>query len=104
MNMLPGRLGADDLAAEVTALRKELRALSRDVSKRGRTAYRAAEHDVSEIYADVAEKLVAALPVIRRRAHDVERVVRDNPTRTIAVVGLAAMAIAAFSLLGSRRR
>ena len=46
----------------------------------------------------------AALPVIGRRARAIEHTIRDHPTRTVAVVGLAALAVAAAVLLTSRRR
>lgn len=93
-----------DIYDEVAALRREVSVLSRAVSKRGAAAYGSASEGAADLYADIADRVVAALPVIRRRAHDLEETIRDNPTRTMAAVGLATLTIAALVLLGSRKR
>lgn len=93
-----------DIHDEVAALRREVSALSRAVSKRSAAAYGSASDSAADLYAEIADKVVAALPVIRRRAHDLEETIRDNPTRTMAAVGLMTLGIAAVVLLGSRRR
>lgn len=93
-----------DIHDEVAALRREVSALSRAVSKRGAAAYGSASEGAADLYADIADRVVAALPVIRRRAHDLEETIRDNPTRTMAAVGLATLTVAALVLLGSRKR
>jgi hypothetical protein len=92
-----------DIHDEVAALRREVSALSRAASKRGAAAYGTASEGAADLYAEIADRVIAALPGIRRRAHDLEETIRDNPTRTVAAVGLATLAVAAVVLLGRRR-
>lgn len=95
----------DDLHRDIEALRRDIAALSRTVSKRGANAWRGAADEASGLYDDVTERITHALPVMRRRAHDLEETIRDNPGRAAAVTGLAALAlVAAFCVLGSSRR
>lgn len=93
-----------DMHRQIASLQKELAALSRGASRRGQAAYRGASHEASELYDDLSERIADALPVIRRKAHDVETTIRANPGRTIAVVGLAAALVAAAVVIGSGRR
>ncbi|MBX9453816.1 MAG: hypothetical protein KL801_18665 [Mesorhizobium sp.] len=93
-----------DLHKEIGALRKEVAALGKAASRQGSSAYRDTRDQASDLYAELAERVSDALPVIRRRAHDFEETIRANPTRTVAVVGLVALTVAAAAILGSRRR
>lgn len=93
-----------DLHRDIDALRKEVAALGRTVSKHGASAYRETREDAGDLYGEIAGRVSEALPVIRRRAHDLEETIRANPTRTVAVLGLAALTIAAAALLSSSRR
>jgi len=93
-----------DLEREMAALRREVAALGRSASKRGAKAYQHAGSELTDIYDDVAERLAAALPVLGKRARSLEHTIRDNPTRTVAVVGLAALAVTAAVLFSGRRR
>lgn len=105
MALFTSRSNGYDLQRDIEALRREVAALSRSASKRGASAWRGASDEASGLYDDVAERIGHALPVIRRRAHDLEETIRDNPARAAAIVGLAALtlAAAAFVLGGSRR-
>lgn len=105
MALFSSRSRGDDLHRDIEALRRDVAALSRTVSKRGANAWRGAADEASGLYDDVAERFAHALPVMRRRAHDLEETIRDNPGRTMAVAGLAALALAAaICVLGSNRR
>ena len=93
-----------DIHRDVEALRREVAALSRAAAKRGSAAWRGAGDEAAGLYDEVAERMHNALPVIRRRARDLEETIRDNPARTAAAVGLAALAVAAVALLVGHRR
>ncbi|RIK87852.1 MAG: hypothetical protein DCC69_03400 [Hyphomicrobiales bacterium] len=105
MALFSSRSDGYDLHRDIEALRREVAALSRSASRRGAAAWRGASGEAAGLYDDVAERIGHALPVIRRRAHDLEETIRENPARTAAVVGLAALAVAAavFVLGGNRR-
>ena len=105
MALFSSRSNGHDLHRDIEALRREVAALSRSASRRGATVWRGASDEASGLYDDVAERFNNALPVIRRRAHDLEETIRDNPGRAAAVVGLAALAlVAAAVVLGGNRR
>lgn len=104
MALFSGRSNGYDLHRDIEALRREVAALSRAATKRGSAAWRGASDEASGLYDDVAERIGHALPVIRRRAHDLEETIRDNPGRAVAAVGLAALTIAAVALLLGNRR
>lgn len=104
MALFSGRSNGHDLHRDIEALRREVAALSRAATKRGSAAWRGASDEASGLYDDVAERIGHALPVIRRRAHDLEETIRDNPGRAAAAVGLAALTIAAMALLLGNRR
>lgn len=94
-----------DLYHDLEALRRDVAALSRTVSKQGATAWRGAAGEASGLYDDLAGRIGHALPVMRRRAHDLEETIRDNPGRAVAVAGLATLAlVAAACIMGSARR
>jgi hypothetical protein len=92
-----------DLHRQIALLRKEMATLSRSAAKRGASAYRDTRDEAGDLYGEIVERVSDALPVIRKRAHDLEETIRANPQRTVAVVGLAALAVAAVALFGSRR-
>lgn len=105
MALFSSRSNSNDIHRDIEALRRDIAALSRSVSKRGATAWQGAADEASGLYDDVAERISHALPVMRRRAHDLEETIRDNPARAAAVAGLAALAIAAaVCVFGSNRR
>ena len=104
MALFSGRSNGYDLHRDIDTLRREVAALSRSAAKRGSTAWRGASDEASGLYDDVAERVHNAMPIIRRRARDLEETIRDNPGRTAAAVGLAALAVAAAALLLGNRR
>jgi hypothetical protein len=96
--------GSIDIHDELAALRREVARLGGTVSKHGSAAMRDTGERTMELGSELAERAAAALPIIRRRAHDLEESIRDNPTRSAAVIGLAVLGVAAAVLLSSRRR
>ena len=104
MALFDNRNDSFDLESELTALRREVASLGRQVSKRGKAAYRGAGDDIGHYYDEIAESFAAALPMLRKRARGVEHTIRDNPGRTAAVVGLAALTVAAAVIFSSRSR
>lgn len=104
MALFSSRDSSYDLHRDIEALRREIAALSRSASKRGTAAWRGASDEAAGLYDDVTERFNNALPVIRRRARDLEETIRDNPARSAAVIGLAALTVAAFAFLASHRR
>lgn len=105
MALFSSRSRSDDLHRDIEALRRDVAALSRTVSRRGANAWRGAADEASGLYDDMSERIAHALPVMRRRAQDLEETIRDNPGRAVAVAGLAALAlVAAACVLGSGRR
>lgn len=91
----------DDLEAQVARLSKELASLRKSLGKRGASVYADGREGASDLYEDVRERLVEALPMVRRKAHAVERAAKDNPA-TAAAVGLVVLGLLATMLL--RRR
>jgi len=105
MALFSSRSSNHDIHRDIEALRRDIAALSRSASKRGAKAWRGAADEASGLYEDVSERFSHALPLMRQRAHDLEETIRDNPGRTIAVAGLAALAfVAAVCLIGNNRR
>lgn len=104
MALFSGRSNGYDVHRDIENLRREVVALSRSASKRGSAAWRGASEEASGFYDDLAGRVQDALPVMRRRAHELEETIRDNPARAAAVVGLAALAVAATALLLGNRR
>jgi hypothetical protein len=104
MALFDNRNDGFDMEREMAALRREVATLGNQVSRRSKAAYRGASDDIGNLYDDLASSLSAALPVLRKRARGFEETIRDNPGRTAAVVGLAALTVAAAVLIGSRRR
>lgn len=92
-----------DVHAEIAALRKEIAALSKNASKQGAAAWRTTSERTSELGNELMDRAAASLPVIRRHAHDLEESIRHNPGRSIAIAGLATLAIAALCMLNNKR-
>lgn len=95
-----------DIYDELAALRREVASLGRSASKHGTSAWRETSERGADIGHDLAERAAAAIPMIRRRAHALEETIRENPSRSLAVLGLAGLAIAAAVMLsgGGKRR
>lgn len=85
---------AEDLAAEIASLRKEVGSLKRKLGKQGTKTYAAGQEQLSELYDEAQEWIADAMPIIRRRAREAGKAIEDNSTPIIvgtAVVGLLAM-------------
>lgn len=102
MALFSPRRDAFDVHDEIAALRNEVAALGRSLSKHGKAALR--DEKISDLGGELAERAAAALPVICRRAHALEETIRHNPERTLAVAGLAVLVVAAAVMLGGGRR
>ena len=93
------RSGAeDDLQEQVARLSGEVAALSRLLSKRGAAAYADGRETAADLYDDLRERVIEAMPAVRRQARVVEKAARDNPTAT-AAVGLVVLGLLATMLL-----
>ena len=92
-----------DLHDEVAALRKEVAALTRGLSRQGARTARHAQEGASELYSEFVDAMSAALPAMRAPARRVRRAVQDHPDRALAIAGLATLAVAAAFIWGSRR-
>lgn len=98
--------GGHDVHDEIDALRREVASLARSISGHGAAALREGGSHASDIGNELMQRASAALPVIRRRAHELEETIRDHPGRTLAIAGLATLALAAavcISASGNRR-
>lgn len=105
MALFSNHSNGHDIQRDIEALRRDIAALSRSATKRGTSAWRDAANEASGVYDEVTQRINHALPVMRRRAYDLEETIRDNPGRTVALAGLAALALAATVLvLGNNRR
>jgi ElaB/YqjD/DUF883 family membrane-anchored ribosome-binding protein len=92
----------NDLEQQIDALRREMAHLAKSVSRQGRHAVKRTSKGSADLYEEIAEHLVAALPVIRGQARAFERTVRSHPKQTVALAGFAVLGIAA-AILFSRR-
>lgn len=90
------------LEAELSSLRREVSRLSRKAGQYGADTYHDTRRGSHELYGELVDVFSAMLPVARRRTHDAERLVRDNPAATAAIVGLIVVGLAA-SIIYSRR-
>jgi hypothetical protein len=99
----------DDLEQQVLALKREIAALRRSAATRGARAYDEVATRGSHAYDDVAEVLADLMGQFARRGRpgrrELERqariardAVKDHP-KTTALVGLAALGLAAMLLL-----
>jgi len=88
----------DDLETQVARLSKELAALKKTMSRRGSDAYDVARDAADDVYGDLRDRLLDALPLVRKRARAAEQVARDNPAMA-AVVGLAVVGLLAAMLV-----
>lgn len=99
----------DDLEHQVTALKRELSSLRRTASAQGSHLYdevagrgASAYDDVADIVSDLVGRLSKRRPATRREIERQARmagaVVSDHP-KTAALVGLAALGLAAVLLL-----
>ena len=85
-----------NLEEQVASLRKEVSALTRMLTKRGAAAYSDTRESASDLYEDAWNRLLEALPKIRKQARDQARfagkAAHDNPVAT-AVVGVAVLGL-----------
>ena len=76
-----------DLEDQVARLTKELSSLKKSLSKRGASAYEDTRETASDLYGELRDRFVDALPLMRERARAAERAAKDHPA-TAAAVGL----------------
>ena len=89
-----------DLEDQIARLSKELSSLKKSLSKRGAVAYEDTRESASELYSDVWDRVQDALPVVRKRAREAEKLAKDNPA-TAAAVGLVIVGLV-LTLLARR--
>lgn len=94
---------AEDLQEQIASLSKQLASLQKMVKKQGYSAYEDGRDAAAEIYGDAWERFQDALPLLRKRATQAERVARDNPAITAAVVGVVLVGLAAAFFSSSRK-
>jgi ElaB/YqjD/DUF883 family membrane-anchored ribosome-binding protein len=91
-------LRGGDLEHQVTRLAGELSSLRKLLAKHGAGAYDDTRETASDLYSDLRDRFTEALPFMRRRAHAVEEVARNNPA-TAAAVGLVVVGLLVTLLL-----
>lgn len=91
-----------DVQDEIAALRRDVARLGATLSKHGAQTLRDTGELTYDFGNDLMDKAAATLPMLRRRAHMVEDTIRENPGRSAAIVGLAALTLAAAVLLSAR--
>lgn len=91
------------LAAQISALQSELRALRREAGKRGAESYEDARETTAELIDALRDGLAASSHDMAKRARRAGGVIRDNPGTavTAAAVGLVVAGLIA-TLLSSR--
>ena len=90
------------LEKELDHLRREVARLGRNAARYGTEAYDDTRRGGHEIYAEMMDALMGALPMARRKANSMERAMRENPAATGALVGLVVVGLVA-SLVYARR-
>ena len=103
MSLFSNQRDGIDLHDEVAALRKEVAALGRSLSKKSARTARHTRDGASELYGEIVEAVAAALPAMRAPAQRVQRAVTERPERAVAVAGLAALALVAAVIWGGRK-
>ena len=81
-----------DLEDQVASLRKEVASLTKALSKRGAAAIGDTRESASDLYQELASRLVDAVPVLRKHARTANKSVQDNPA-VAAVVGIAVVGL-----------
>jgi ElaB/YqjD/DUF883 family membrane-anchored ribosome-binding protein len=89
--------GEDDLEAQVAHLSKEMSSLKKALARRGSDAYDGARDATADVYGDLRDRFVDALPGMRKRARAAGDVARDHPA-TAAIVGLLVVGLVATML------
>jgi ElaB/YqjD/DUF883 family membrane-anchored ribosome-binding protein len=87
-----------DIEDQVTRLAGELSSLKKLLAKHGASAYDDTSQSASDLYSDMRDRFTEALPFMRKRAHAVEQVARNNPA-TAAAVGLVVVGLLVTLLL-----
>jgi len=90
------------LERELDHLRREVARLSRSAANYGSDAYEEGRRGGQEFYADAMDRVMDMLPMARRKAHSVERIARENPTATAALVGLVVVGLVASLVYAQR--
>ncbi|MCO5063411.1 MAG: hypothetical protein M9924_03245 [Rhizobiaceae bacterium] len=88
----------ENLEAQLASLRKEVKGLRKIAAKRGAAAYEDASDGVAHIYEEIADRVVDALPTVRKSARTVERHARENPAAA-AAVGLVVLGLLAAMMM-----
>ena len=87
----------EDLEARIAMLNGEVASLRKALSKRGARAISDGRESAADLYDDLRDRVVDALPAVRRNARMMERAARDHPATTVAV-GLVVLGLIALAL------
>lgn len=88
----------ENLEAQLASLRKEMKSLRKIAGKRGAAAYEDASEGMAHIYEEIADRVVEAIPPLRKSARRVERQARENPAAA-AAVGLVVLGLLAALMM-----
>lgn len=88
----------DNLEEQLATLRKEVKSLRKIAAKRGAAAYDDASEGVSNLYDEIASRVIDAAPHLRKSARRVEQHARDNPAAA-AAVGLVVLGLFAAVMI-----
>ncbi|WP_309082752.1 hypothetical protein [Chelativorans sp.] len=93
----------EDLREQIASLSHEVAALRKQVTRRGRSAFRETRHMSEEIAEMLREYLSSALPELRRGARTVQVHAREHPTTTAAVAAASVVVLGLAASLLLRR-
>lgn len=102
MALFSKRTTTAGLEHQIEGLRRDIAALGGLLARGGSTAIHDTRREAADYYAEFADTVARALPVIRRQSQLVERTVRDNPKQTAAAAGLVVLGLAALAILNRR--
>ena len=87
---------------QIETLRREIAALGDEAGRTGGRMWGSARSSGAHVVSELEEAIEELIPAVRRRARQVERAARDNPTATAAAAGLVVLGLVA-ALVYSRR-
>lgn len=90
------------LKKQVASLSKELAALKRQMSRRGRAIYADGREAVSDYYSDIAERVSDRHSDLRNRASALEDVAREHPAAGLRINDVQFAHFGQYDRLGHR--
>ncbi len=93
-------IDAADIGDEVASLRKQLAALQRKLERRGRAGIASAEDRSAEVFEELRDRFIEALPTFQRQAQVAGEFARSNRGAIIATAAV----VGALVVLAAARR